>query len=167
MPSSRKVPLYSQRKPQPVSGRISSTSVSLLTAACAKSIRQTIRGRLYGYGSDRPRSVDVRVTNFSTTSGTRSFVEAEQVLGCGAYIHDCDLKSLGPRSTQRFRIFFTRHRRLPPNTAVSSTRPPSDWHGQLLVLRVTEDGKRHVTLKKTDTTLINRVLPRSGNQKIP
>ena len=137
------------------------TGLSLVMTVCAKVTRQTIRGRLYGYGGDRPRSVDVRVTNFSTTtSRVRPFVEAEQVLGCGTYIHDCDLRSIGPRSTHRFRIFFTRHRRLPSNTSVSSTLPPWHWHGQLLVLRVTEDGKRHVGLRRGDTTLITRALPR-------
>ena len=125
-----------------------------------KAIRETIRARLYGYGSARPRSVNVRITHFPTSTGSKPFVQAEEVLGTETYIHDCDIQTIYPRSTKRFRIYFTRHRLLPQNDAIRYTHPGTSWHGQLLVVRLADDGGRHVSLRRGDITFIKRLVKR-------
>ena len=162
MPSTRKVPLYNQRRNgQPV--RIPYESVIPCVLTLEKVIRQNIQGRLYGYGSSRPRSVGVRVTHFPTTARAEPYVVAEEVLGSEIYIHDCEAQTYGPRRSKHFKVFLTRHRLLPSNTAIPAAQDGSRWRGQLLVLRMSEDRATYSSLRRGDQALIHRMVPRHAN----
>ncbi|KAL1937071.1 hypothetical protein VTO73DRAFT_15126 [Trametes versicolor] len=136
MPSSRSVPLYSLRPRNP------------------PPIRKIVRGRLYGYGSNRPRSVGVKIIYFPTRRGTCPYIAVEEILGTSLFIHDCSVKFSGGT----FTIYFTRHRYQPPNSALMSAHPGVPWHGQILVLRMSDTG--HVDLRRGDLSLIEKVASR-------
>lgn len=155
MPSSRSVPLYPFRpRNPPVSNSLRVCLSSSHKRTLRKATRQVIRGRLYGFGSNKPRSVGVKLTHFPTGAGTRPFVVAEELLGTALFIHDCSVKFSGGI----FKIYFTRHRYLPANTALLSANPQVPWHGQILVVRMSST--RHVNLRRGDLALIQKVTSR-------
>ncbi len=121
-----------------------------------QTIRQTLRGRLYGYGSNRPQSVSVKVAHFQTRRGSNEYLAAEEFLGTSLFIHDCSIRLPGGP----FQLYFTRHRYLPPNRALLSAHPTTYWSGQILVMRM--DGGKHVNLKRGDLALIQKVVRRYG-----
>ncbi|KAI0349521.1 hypothetical protein OH77DRAFT_1225830 [Trametes cingulata] len=62
-----------------------------------------------------------------------------------------------------FRVYFTRHRYLPPNSALLSVHAASAWHGQMLVIRQNETGTENANLKRGDIPRINKLVSRSGS----
>ncbi|KAJ3007302.1 hypothetical protein NUW54_g3597 [Trametes sanguinea] len=137
MPSSRTVLPYALRQRYP------------------PAIRQTVRARLYGYGSGRPQSVSVRMTHYRARAGTtHSYLAAEEFLDSALYVHDCDVTSQGGT----FKLYFTRHRFLPPNPAVLSAHRRRIWHGQILAIRMNDSS--HVDLRRGDLALIEKIISR-------
>lgn len=123
-----------------------------------------VKGRLYGFGSIRPQRVSARVTRFHTHIGGRStFLDAEEILGSTPYIHDCDIEMAGNHSFRRFKVYFTRHRLLPANSALLSVNATCPWHGELLVMKVAEDGGRHIHLEtRSDVIMARKTVSRKA-----
>ncbi|KAI0349672.1 hypothetical protein OH77DRAFT_1172279 [Trametes cingulata] len=138
MPSSRNLPAHSLRQ------------------RCPGAIKETVRGRLFGYGYSRPRSVNVKLVHYFARSGRHAYLVAEEILGITPFIHDCRVRISG----STFRIYFTRHRVLPPNLALLSIHASRPWHGQMLVVRLDETSAHEVNLKRGDISRIDKIASR-------
>ncbi|KAI0365279.1 hypothetical protein BV20DRAFT_1056545 [Pilatotrama ljubarskyi] len=144
MPSSRKLPPASLRRHY------------------APAIRICTKCRLYGYATDKARSVKVPQLFYRPITEDHPpyrYTLAEEALGVGVFIHDCDIEAVNGRAINFFKVYFTRHAQQPSNVSLPSSGTIAPWHGQILVARVSQGGTGyHINLKRGDVTTIHRIV---------
>ena len=123
---------------------------------------RSVPGRFYGHNSLRPRLVGVTTRARANSRNESTFEDVQVFLGTRLYIHDC-LVTVIDATAQRhqFRIFFTRHAVQPPNLCLLKMPCPITWHGEMLVMRVSQaNPSRVVKLRMGDASLSAKAIAR-------
>ena len=136
-----------------------STSASALDLLDGRpqTMNRNLQSRLYSSTDTKARPVGVT----TRCAGQLRFPFVESVVGntpLQPYVHDCVVTVIdGPR-TQRYAVFFKRHRALPPNELVSRLCYPLTFRGDIVVMRI---GSRHghvVNMCPGDAVVANLII---------